>query len=54
LLTRTYFRHSAEAVRRTGFGEADMSEVGRRLRGQAEELAKRGHPVDGTVADLLA
>ncbi len=54
LLTRTYFRHSAEAVRRTGLGEADMVEVGRRLRGQAEELAKRGHPVDGTIADLLA
>jgi len=54
LLTRTYFRHGAEAVRRTGLGEADMSEVGRRLRAQAEELAKRGCPVDGTVADLLA
>lgn len=54
LITRTYFRHSAEAVRRTGLGDADMTELGKRLRTQAEELAKRGHPVDGTIADLLA
>jgi hypothetical protein len=53
LITRTYFRHSAEAVSRTGLGEAGMTEVGNRLRGQAEELTKRGRPVDGTVEDLL-
>jgi hypothetical protein len=53
LLTRTYFRDGADAIRRTGLGDADLTEVGRRLRAQAEELARRGRPVDGTVADLL-
>ena len=54
LLTRTYFRGGADAVSRTGVGEADLAQVGRRLAAQAEELARRGHPVDGTVNDLLA
>jgi predicted nucleotidyltransferase len=54
LLSRTYFRGGADAVSRTGLGEADLPEVGRRLTTQAETLAKRGHPVDGTIADLLA
>jgi hypothetical protein len=53
LLTRTYFRDSADAVRRTGLGDVDLTELGRRLRAQADELAKRGRPVDATVADLL-
>jgi hypothetical protein len=54
LLSRTYFRGGADAVSRTGLGEADLPEVGRRLAAQAETLDKRGHPVDGTIADLLA
>jgi hypothetical protein len=54
LLSRTYFRGGADAVSRTGLGEADLPEVGRRLSVQAETLARRGHPVDGTIADLLA
>jgi predicted nucleotidyltransferase len=53
LLTRTYFRNSADAVRRTGLGDADLTELGRRLRAQADDLAKRGRPVDGTIGDLL-
>jgi hypothetical protein len=53
LLTRTYFRDGADAVSRTGLGDADLTEVGKRLGAQADELAKRGRPVDGTVADLL-
>ncbi len=54
LLTRTYFRDSADAVRRTGLGDADLTELGRRLRGQADELAKRGRPVDGSISELLS
>ncbi|HZN71360.1 MAG TPA: nucleotidyltransferase domain-containing protein [Micromonosporaceae bacterium] len=54
LLTRTYFRHSADAVRRTGLAGADITEVATVLRGQAEQLATRGRPVDGTITDLLA
>jgi hypothetical protein len=53
LLTRTYFRDGADAVRRTRLGDADLTEVGSRLRAQADELAGRGCPVDGTVADLV-
>ncbi|MEV4842512.1 nucleotidyltransferase domain-containing protein [Micromonospora matsumotoense] len=53
LLSRTYFRDPGDAVRRTGLAGADMTEVGRVLTGQAEELAARGRPVDGTVDDLL-
>lgn len=53
LLTRTYFRHSADAVTRTGVSSAHIFELGDRLTAQAQELARRGRPVDGTVADLL-
>ncbi|EEP74012.1 hypothetical protein MCAG_04339 [Micromonospora sp. ATCC 39149] len=54
LLSRTYFRDPGDAVRRTGLAGADMTEVGAVLARQAEELAARGRPVDGTVDDLLA
>ncbi|MEV5818397.1 nucleotidyltransferase domain-containing protein [Micromonospora haikouensis] len=54
LLGRTYFRDPGDAVRRTGLAGADMTEVGAVLARQAEELAARGRPVDGTVDDLLA
>ncbi|MGB2571310.1 nucleotidyltransferase domain-containing protein [Micromonospora citrea] len=53
LLTRTYFRDPGDAVRRTGLAGADMTEVGAVLARQADELAARGRPVDGTVDDLL-
>ncbi|MFG3705037.1 nucleotidyltransferase domain-containing protein [Micromonospora sp. NPDC047670] len=53
LLSRTYFRDPGDAVRRTGLAGADMTEVGGVLARQAEELAARGRPVDGTVDDLL-
>ncbi|WP_200209290.1 MULTISPECIES: nucleotidyltransferase domain-containing protein [Micromonospora] len=53
LLSRTYFRDPGDAVRRTGLASADMTEVGAVLARQAEELAARGRPVDGTVDDLL-
>ncbi|GGM29767.1 nucleotidyltransferase domain-containing protein [Micromonospora yangpuensis] len=53
LLTRTYFRDPGDAVRRTGLAGADMIEVGAVLARQAEELAARGRPVDGTVDELL-
>jgi len=54
LLSRTYFRTSADAVRRTGTAAADMSELGALLRAQAEDLARRGRPVDATVTELLS
>jgi hypothetical protein len=53
LLTRTYFRDSADAVRSTGLAAAHLYELGEHLRGQAERLAALGRPVDGTVDDLL-
>ncbi|MEU5780753.1 nucleotidyltransferase domain-containing protein [Micromonospora lupini] len=53
LLGRTYFRDPGDAVRRTGLAGADMTEVGAVLARQAEELAARGRPVDGTIDDLL-
>lgn len=53
LLSRTYFRDPGDAVRRTGLAGADMTEVGVVLARQAEELAARGRPVDGTVEELL-
>jgi hypothetical protein len=53
LLTRTYFRNSADAVRRTGIAAEHLRELGERLSVQARELAQRGRPVDGEVADLL-
>jgi hypothetical protein len=53
LLTRTYFRGSADATHQTGLAGADMVEVRERLRQQATELAKRGRPVDGEISDLF-
>ncbi|WP_434743912.1 nucleotidyltransferase domain-containing protein [Micromonospora sp. SH-82] len=53
LLTRTYYRDPGDAVRRTRLAGADMTEVGRVLAGQADELAARGRPVDGSVEELL-
>lgn len=53
LLTRTYFRSSADAVTRTGMATADMTELGAVLKGQAAELAGRGRPVDGGVESLF-
>lgn len=53
LLTRTYFRNSADAVKRTGLAGVDMTELGAILRAQAEELANRGRPVDATVSGLF-
>ncbi|WP_229069365.1 nucleotidyltransferase domain-containing protein [Actinoplanes sp. DH11] len=53
LLTRTYFRHEADAVKRTGVAMADMQELDAILRYQAEELTARGRPVDGTLGELF-
>ena len=52
-LTRTYFRNVADAVRRTGVAAAGMQELGAALEHQAEELAARGCPVDGTRGELF-
>ncbi|WP_018353544.1 nucleotidyltransferase domain-containing protein [Longispora albida] len=54
LLTRTYFRGPADAVRRTGLGDSNRAELGEKLDAQAVELDKRGRPVDGDVTDLLS
>jgi hypothetical protein len=54
LLTRTYFRDDADAVRRTGIAGMGVSDLGDRLTAQAETLARRGRPVDGTITDLFA
>lgn len=53
LLTRTYFRNSADAVTRTGVAGADIPALGEILRHQASELASRGRPVDGSVSELF-
>ncbi|HEX5598724.1 MAG TPA: nucleotidyltransferase domain-containing protein [Micromonosporaceae bacterium] len=53
LLTRTYFRNSADAVTRTGLAAAGITELGAVLRAQAEELTARGRPVDTTVDELF-
>lgn len=53
LLTRTYYRSSADAVGRTGLGGASLTDLASKLAEQADELARRGHPVDGQVNDLL-
>ncbi|MEN3310283.1 MAG: hypothetical protein V7603_6485 [Micromonosporaceae bacterium] len=53
LLTRTYFRDGADATRRTGIAGTDMLELAARLDTQAQELERRGRPVDGDVADLF-
>jgi hypothetical protein len=54
LLTRTYFRDPADAARRTGMAGVPMAELDERLAAQATELANRGRPVDGEVADLFS
>ena len=54
LLSRTYFRDAADAVRRTGIAGLGLSELRDRLAVQAEELAKRGRPVDGEIPDLFS
>jgi hypothetical protein len=54
LLSRTYFRTSADAVQRTGVAGADMAELAGILRSKGDDLARRGRPVDGTVPDLFA
>ena len=53
LLSRTYFRNRADAVRRTGLAGADMRELGDVLRAQADELTARGRPVDGAIGALF-
>ncbi|WP_205752551.1 hypothetical protein [Cryptosporangium phraense] len=53
LLTRTYFRNSADAARRTGVVGLDLVELRDRVRLQAAELEKRGRPVDVPLAELL-
>lgn len=53
LLTRTYFRNTADAVRRTGTAGADMQQLGAVLKAQAEELTARGRPVDGSLGALF-
>jgi hypothetical protein len=52
LLGRTYFRSSADAVNRTGLGDAGLTELAGRLTALAEQLARRRHPVDGSPDDL--
>jgi predicted nucleotidyltransferase len=53
LLSRTYFRNRADAVRRTGLAGADMTELGATLKAQAEDLTARGRPVDGPLSALF-
>lgn len=53
LLTRTYFRNSADAVTRTGLARAGITELGAALRAQSDELTTRGRPVDGSVEDIF-
>lgn len=53
LLSRTYFRNRADAVKRTGLAGADMTELGTVLKAQAEDLTARGRPVDGPLQDLF-
>lgn len=53
LLTRTYFRNAADAVKRTGVAGADMQELSAVLKEHAEELAARGRPVDGDLGALF-
>jgi predicted nucleotidyltransferase len=52
LLSRTYFRNAADAVKRTGMAGADMTELAAVLKTQAEELTARGRPVDGPLSSL--
>jgi predicted nucleotidyltransferase len=52
LLSRTYFRNAADAVKRTGMAGAGMTELNAVLKTQAEELTARGRPVDGPLNSL--
>jgi hypothetical protein len=53
LLRRTYFRGSADAVRRVGTGDSGLAELGEHLTRQADELAERRVPVDVAAAAWL-
>jgi predicted nucleotidyltransferase len=53
LLSRTYFRNRADAVKRTGLAGADMTELAAVLKAQADELTARGRPVDGPLGALF-
>lgn len=53
LLSRTYFRNRADAVRRTGLAGADMTELRATLKAQAEDLTARGRPVDGQLSAMF-
>ncbi|XVV11495.1 nucleotidyltransferase domain-containing protein [Actinoplanes sp. CA-131856] len=53
LLSRTYFRNKADAVRRTGLAGADVQELASVLKSQAEDLTARGRPVDGNLSELF-
>jgi len=53
LLSRTYFRNRADAVRRTGLAGADIQELGAVLKSQADDLTARGKPVDGPLSALF-
>jgi predicted nucleotidyltransferase len=53
LLSRTYFRNRADAVKRTGLAGTDMQELGAVLKSQAAELTARGKPVDGPISGLF-
>lgn len=53
LLSRTYFRNPADAVKRTGLAGADVQELSKILEAQAEDLTARGCPVDGSLRDLF-
>jgi hypothetical protein len=53
LLSRTYFRNRADAVRRTGLAGADVGELGAVLKAQADDLTARGKPVDGPLTDFF-
>lgn len=53
LLTRTYYRDRADALRRAGVASAHVYDLGQRLTRYAQELARRGRPVDGRIEDLV-
>lgn len=53
LLTRTYYRNRADAVRRARVATANVYDLGERLIRFAQDLAARGRPVDGDIADLI-
>ncbi len=53
LLTRTYFRNRADAVKQTGLAGMDMTELGTVLKAQADDLTARGRPVDGPLGALF-